>query len=161
MRPVYEFSKNRAVPEGSPDAREPTRANAHFRLGPGPRQRQNPPETPARNPPRLLPVARRRASPRPFTTALPAGARNPPSRNPWSDGSRACAGVSEGGLEPPRPCGHQPLKLARLPIPPLRRANRLKNQRPEIVARPRRGTCYCPGRDGVVLLVDSACRTAQ
>ena len=30
--------------------------------------------------------------------------------------------VSEGGLEPPRPCGHQPLKLARLPIPPLRRA---------------------------------------
>jgi hypothetical protein len=29
--------------------------------------------------------------------------------------------VSEGGLEPPRPCGHQPLKLARLPIPPLRR----------------------------------------
>src|SRR5271155_743732 len=30
--------------------------------------------------------------------------------------------VSEGGLEPPRPCGHQPLKLARLPIPPLRLA---------------------------------------
>src|SRR3954470_17185597 len=29
--------------------------------------------------------------------------------------------VSEGGLEPPRPEGHQPLKLARLPIPPLRR----------------------------------------
>src|SRR5689334_12470539 len=23
--------------------------------------------------------------------------------------------VSKGGLEPPRPCGHQPLKLARLP----------------------------------------------
>ncbi len=32
--------------------------------------------------------------------------------------------VSEGGLEPPRPCGHQPLKLARLPIPPLRRGLR-------------------------------------
>ena len=32
--------------------------------------------------------------------------------------------VSEGGLEPPRPCGHQPLKLARLPIPPLRRGGR-------------------------------------
>ena len=29
--------------------------------------------------------------------------------------------VSEGGFEPPRPCGHQPLKLARLPVPPLRR----------------------------------------
>ena len=29
--------------------------------------------------------------------------------------------VSEAGLEPARPCGHQPLKLARLPIPPLRR----------------------------------------
>ena len=28
--------------------------------------------------------------------------------------------MSKGGLEPPRPCGHQPLKLARLPIPPLR-----------------------------------------
>ena len=34
--------------------------------------------------------------------------------------------VSEGGLEPPRPCGHQPLKLARLPIPPLRRDCKLK-----------------------------------
>ncbi len=31
--------------------------------------------------------------------------------------------MSEGGLEPPRPCGHQPLKLARLPIPPLRPVN--------------------------------------
>ena len=29
--------------------------------------------------------------------------------------------VSETGLEPTRPFGHQPLKLARLPIPPLRR----------------------------------------
>jgi hypothetical protein len=29
--------------------------------------------------------------------------------------------VSETGLEPTRPKGHQPLKLARLPIPPLRR----------------------------------------
>ncbi len=29
--------------------------------------------------------------------------------------------VSEAGLEPARPKGHQPLKLARLPIPPLRR----------------------------------------
>ena len=34
--------------------------------------------------------------------------------------------VSEGGLEPPRPCGHQPLKLARLPIPPLRQVLRLR-----------------------------------
>ena len=33
--------------------------------------------------------------------------------------------VSEGGLEPPHPCGHQPLKLARLPIPPLRRGIRM------------------------------------
>ena len=32
--------------------------------------------------------------------------------------------VSEGGLEPPRPCGHQLLRLARLPIPPLRRGHR-------------------------------------
>ena len=37
--------------------------------------------------------------------------------------------VSEGGLEPPRPCGHQPLKLARLPIPPLRRGHRLGLER--------------------------------
>lgn len=27
--------------------------------------------------------------------------------------------VRERGLEPPRPEGHQPLKLTRLPIPPL------------------------------------------
>ena len=45
--------------------------------------------------------------------------------------------VSEGGLEPPRPCGHQPLKLARLPIPPLRR------DRPE---RPRRATTLAAAR---------------
>ena len=31
--------------------------------------------------------------------------------------------VSKGGLEPPRPNGRQPLKLVRLPIPPLRRGN--------------------------------------
>ena len=31
--------------------------------------------------------------------------------------------VSEGGLEPPHPCGHQLLRLARLPIPPLRRGS--------------------------------------
>jgi hypothetical protein len=42
--------------------------------------------------------------------------------------------VSEGGLEPPRPCGHQPLKLARLPIPPLRRVCD-SDERSEIVAR--------------------------
>ena len=40
-----------------------------------------------------------------LTVTIPRGAKN----------------VSEGGLEPPRPEGHQPLKLARLPIPPLRR----------------------------------------
>ena len=40
-----------------------------------------------------------------FTVSIPRSAKN----------------VSEGGLEPPRPEGHQPLKLARLPIPPLRR----------------------------------------
>src|ERR1039458_4111119 len=29
--------------------------------------------------------------------------------------------VGEGGLEPPRPCGHRNLNPARLPIPPLAR----------------------------------------
>ena len=29
--------------------------------------------------------------------------------------------VRKGGLEPPRPCGHKILNLARLPIPPLSR----------------------------------------
>ncbi len=38
--------------------------------------------------------------------------------------------VSEGGLEPPHPCGHQPLKLARLPIPPLRRGGMSVQRRP-------------------------------
>ena len=41
-----------------------------------------------------------------------------------NSGERSRLVVSEGGLEPPRPCGHQPLKLARLPIPPLRRGRR-------------------------------------
>ena len=31
--------------------------------------------------------------------------------------------VGEGGLEPPRPCGHWHLKPARLPIPPLARSD--------------------------------------
>src|SRR5687768_5571851 len=31
--------------------------------------------------------------------------------------------VRKGGLEPPRPCGRQPLKLVRLPIPPLPQAD--------------------------------------
>ena len=31
--------------------------------------------------------------------------------------------VGEGGLEPPRPCGHRHLKPARLPIPPLARVD--------------------------------------
>src|SRR2546428_7487722 len=30
--------------------------------------------------------------------------------------------VRKGGLEPPRPCGHKLLRLARLPIPPLPQA---------------------------------------
>src|SRR5437879_4216588 len=34
--------------------------------------------------------------------------------------SRTTAG--EGGLEPPRPCGHRNLNPARLPIPPLARS---------------------------------------
>src|SRR5918996_1331592 len=39
--------------------------------------------------------------------------------------------VGEGGLEPPRPCGHWHLKPARLPIPPLARVTRQ-----EKIARP-------------------------
>jgi hypothetical protein len=30
--------------------------------------------------------------------------------------------VRKGGLEPPRPCGHEILSLARLPVPPLSHA---------------------------------------
>ena len=37
--------------------------------------------------------------------------------------SRDIALVGEGGLEPPRPCGHRHLKPARLPIPPLARVD--------------------------------------
>src|ERR1700728_724010 len=94
--------------------------------------------------------------------------------------SRHITIVSEGGLEPPRPCGHQPLKLARLPIPPLRLACD-SEERPESVARGRLPSVApytaClrvasgrwvgqmgpqgPGRDGVVLLVDSGTLTAQ
>src|SRR5271165_1014678 len=86
--------------------------------------------------------------------------------------TRHCS-VSEGGLEPPRPCGHQPLKLARLPIPPLRRAVNWNAASGDRSARGpshlRRGDGpgterrpdYCPGSEGVVLLVDSGVRTAQ
>ncbi len=54
--------------------------------------------------------------------------------NSHSRRSTTCVGhaqpvVSEGGLEPPRPCGHQPLKLARLPSPPLRRGFRTYPER--------------------------------
>lgn len=35
--------------------------------------------------------------------------------------------VRERGLEPPRPEGHQPLKLTRLPIPPLAQGLNLEN----------------------------------
>lgn len=38
------------------------------------------------------------------------------SENPFPDSGHSP--VHRRGLEPPRPCGHQPLKLARLPIPP-------------------------------------------
>src|SRR5690606_32352086 len=43
--------------------------------------------------------------------------------------------VREGGLEPPRPCGHWHLKPARLPIPPLARATHPR-QPPEITIGP-------------------------
>ena len=42
------------------------------------------------------------------------------AKNPYRIGALV---VSEGGLEPPRPFGHQLLRLARLPIPPLRRGS--------------------------------------
>lgn len=76
-----------------------------------------------------------------------SGRRRPITRNPANPSSglierHACRGsrprpkvVSEGGLEPPRPCGHQPLKLARLPIPPLRRGCRVRPARPPTLAR--------------------------
>src|SRR5579884_1540237 len=57
----------------------------------------------------------------------------PPARSPAPAIASACqsvttgclvrptAPVGEGGLEPPRPCGHRNLNPARLPIPPLAR----------------------------------------
>jgi site-specific DNA recombinase len=38
--------------------------------------------------------------------------------------------VGEGGLEPPRPCGHRNLNPARLPIPPLARVSQRRLARP-------------------------------
>ncbi len=42
----------------------------------------------------------------------------------WGNAAGSGGGwlVGEGGLEPPRPCGHRHLKPARLPIPPLARS---------------------------------------
>ena len=45
--------------------------------------------------------------------------------------------VRKRGLEPPRPCGRQPLKLVRLPIPPLPQVGLLR-------------TCYFVCSAGVV-----------
>ena len=38
--------------------------------------------------------------------------------------------VGEGGVEPPRPCGHRNLNPARLPIPPLARGGTNRSSRP-------------------------------
>ena len=57
---------------------------------------------------------------------------DPFQQDPGRDENRyqiAVLVVSEGGLEPPRPYGHQLLKLARLPIPPLRRGFRPNPER--------------------------------
>ena len=56
-----------------------------------------------------------------FGPPNPGHTFNSHSRRSTTCAEHAQPVVSEGGLEPPRPCGHQPLKLARLPIPPLRR----------------------------------------
>ena len=41
--------------------------------------------------------------------------------------------VREGGLEPPRPCGHWHLEPARLPIPPLARSVCSPHVQPECI----------------------------
>ena len=40
-------------------------------------------------------------------------------RTGWSEPSNASLLVRKGGFEPPRYCYRQPLKLVRLPVPPL------------------------------------------
>ena len=75
------------------------------------RPHQHPPERQPNRPGRRLPATRHQPE------LQPDRQPDPCHRRP-----RASAVVSKGGLEPPRPCGHQALNLARLPIPPLRRA---------------------------------------
>ena len=87
-----------------------------------------------RRPARRRRRGRRRAAGR---RREPAGAPVPSSsRGARSTTGRGVSGpvmwsVGEGGLEPPRPCGHRNLNPARLPIPPLAQGNRGR-----IVARP-------------------------
>ena len=69
-------------------------------------------------PRRLLALLQRRTTPPSQTT------QNPTSRVHHNGRS-----VGEGGLEPPRPCGHRHLKPARLPIPPLARVDSEDYQR--------------------------------
>src|SRR6266536_5925639 len=53
---------------------------------------------------------------------LAGGHRGPPSPTETkAPPGRGSIEVGEGGLEPPRPCGHRNLNPARLPIPPLAR----------------------------------------
>src|SRR6185437_8210102 len=73
--------------------------------------------------------------------------------------------VPKRGLEPPRPCGHQLLKLARLPIPPLGQCekrgqtgefifpldSRIVNER----------ASFCPSRTGLRRLYGANARSDQ
>src|SRR4051794_2008949 len=47
----------------------------------------------------------------------------------WLDCKRERRLVRKKGLEPSRPCGRQPLKLVRLPIPPLPRSEGVRRVR--------------------------------
>ena len=62
----------------------------------------------------LAPTARSRAS-------RPTFARRATVGNPACDHERRL--VRKGGFEPPRSCDRQPLKLVRLPVPPLPRSS--------------------------------------
>src|SRR5204863_2498607 len=50
-----------------------------------------------------------------------SGSQAPDDGVPGQDTRTYVLAVGEGGVEPPRPCGHRILNPARLPIPPLAR----------------------------------------
>ncbi len=76
------------------------------------------------------------------------------SRLPELEIGRGAEGLRKGGLEPPRPCGHQLLRLACLPFHHFRAAVRGSSVVPDQAAR-RVSVRTCPFVQNVKIFIDN------